>query len=126
MTRKDYETEVVIDRDSVPYNVLKDDQAVVISDQMFSGVWHYLYKKEDIVNIRFPDLQVEDMLFHINVICAANDHFSLCRVDCPLYYYYQRDDSLVRQFNQYTKLKLVQYYIGILKRTDQFRKRRII
>ena len=114
VTRKDHETEDVIDRDSVQYNVLKDDQVAVTNNQMFRGVWHYLYKKEIIGNIRFPDLQVEDLPFQIKVISFGNDNFSVCRIDCSLYYYYQRDNSLVRKFTPNTRLKMVQYFIDVL------------
>ena len=119
VTRKENEAEKSVDRESIHYSVLTADQSAVISDQMFGVAWRRLYKKEVIGKIRFPDLQIEDFSFQIKVICSAKEHFSLCCIDSALYYYCQRDDSLIRRFNPSTWLKMVQYFIEILKRTSK-------
>lgn len=65
---------------------------------LMGNVWRILIKKEIIKNTRFQKLKIaEDLLFLINII---TDNTKICSIDDYLYYYLQRQDSVMHKFNK--------------------------
>lgn len=124
-TRNMTEPEKPINMAGVSVKMLSGDSIVLDRESMQGYVWRCLFKKECIGKIRFPAIQIEDGPFTLMVIGRGNGSLSLCKIDATLYYYYQRDDSLIRQFTPYSRLEVVKYVIDHLRENIPMGDRRL-
>lgn len=95
--KKVYENEVIDDDHLIDIKKFYNKKAAVVSTIMDhhckNYVWNKLYKKELWEKIRFPNGEIfEDVSTTYKII---NNCTSIVKIDCVLYYYYQRQNSIV-------------------------------
>lgn len=89
---------------------------VCYTDAIFGNTWRLLYKKSFVGESRFQSLTfAEDFLFNLNLF-KKKPKISI--VDEYLYYYYQREGSVVHTFNERkynSKLEVIKQAVELLK-----------
>lgn len=79
-----------------------------------SHVWGRLYQREIIGECSFrDDIQLgEDTIFNTDVLCSHDD-VRVCILDLQLYYYYQRDNSLVHTVANRECFRYGKHYLSL-------------
>ncbi|MCR5769647.1 MAG: glycosyltransferase [Butyrivibrio sp.] len=99
----DYKTEI-IDGKSAQNNYYMGDKKLELT-----VAWNKLYKRELFRELRYPKGKIfEDEYTTYKALYKSN---KICIVDLPLYYYLQRNDSIIGEMNGQRDSKVVEAYL---------------
>ena len=97
----------IINQEGMIYSVFND-----VGKYLYHVVWNKLYKAK-LKTIRFNNVENEDTDYNIRVYLSIN---KLAFIDTPLYYYFQRQESIVRnhQYKSLHQIDVVLHYLDYL------------
>lgn len=97
----------IINQERMIYSVFND-----VGKYLYHVVWNKLYKAK-LKTIRFNNVENEDTDYNIRVYLTIN---KLAFIDAPLYYYYQRQGSIVRNhhYKSFNQIDVVPHYLAYL------------